>query len=440
MVRLLPWLIAVVCAAGWYLSTHPAQSPWSKLLTRVGATDTPREAMLRQWSSTGFDTTAYGQTWLSLGDSALRNPAPAQVPTATVAYFAEGQPNAVAIAFTLPRGRRLDWQRTDQLTGGPSLVELYEVGSLTDSLPTYLQSLQPGRDTLELDVDRDHQLVIRIEATPFSLGNVTLRLGSTPLLSAFPVSGASERDIGSRWGVDRDGGRRSHEGIDIFEARGTPLIAAGPGVVTRVRNGGLGGKQVWVRLAATPVSLYYAHLDSQYVVEGMLVRPGDTLGTVGNTGNARTTPPHLHFGIYGRGGAIDPSPFVAPAAVPDRSPKLRFTLAQGGRLRRDVGSGEGRLSAKQYVHPLALIDGSAVVRLADGRTLVVTGRVLESRTQRLSSLEVPEGTTLRAYDSPAAPAVAVLPTAVRVEVVANGTGEGRLVRTETGAKGWLTSS
>ena len=43
---------------------------------------------------------------------------------------------------------------------------------------------------------------------------------------------------------------------------------------------------------------------------GNRVRVGDTLGFVGNTGNAKTTPPHLHFGIYTRGGAIDPLPFV----------------------------------------------------------------------------------------------------------------------------------
>ncbi len=41
---------------------------------------------------------------------------------------------------------------------------------------------------------------------------------------------------------------------------------------------------------------------------GDVVAPGTPLGTVGNTGNARTTPPHLHYGIYGREGALDPLP------------------------------------------------------------------------------------------------------------------------------------
>ena len=88
----------------------------------------------------------------------------------------------------------------------------------------------------------------------------------------------------------------------------------------------IGGKVVWVLDTARDLSLYYAHLDSQGVSPGTRVRAGDALGTVGNTGNARTTVPHLHFGIYDRReGPIDPMPFVheppaAPALpVPDTS-------------------------------------------------------------------------------------------------------------------------
>ena len=48
------------------------------------------------------------------------------------------------------------------------------------------------------------------------------------------------------------------------------------------------------------------------------MKAGQVIGTVGNTGNARTTPPHLHFGIY-RNGPIDPFHFIAETdTVPDR--------------------------------------------------------------------------------------------------------------------------
>jgi hypothetical protein len=81
--------------------------------------------------------------------------------------------------------------------------------------------------------------------------------------------------------------------------------------VRSTRPNELGGIVVWLSDARRGQSLYYAHLDGIVVQEGQSVRLGDTLGFVGNTGNARTTPPHLHFGIYRRGeGPVDPWPFV----------------------------------------------------------------------------------------------------------------------------------
>ncbi|MDN3595664.1 M23 family metallopeptidase [Zunongwangia endophytica] len=124
----------------------------------------------------------------------------------------------------------------------------------------------------------------------------------------FPVADGKNRNIQSYWGATRDGGARSHEGIDIFADRGTPAIAATNGRIGFTGEKGLGGKQVWLRDTKRGQSLYYAHLDSISVASGN-VKAGDTLGFVGNTGNARTTPPHLHFGIYKRG-AINPLHFV----------------------------------------------------------------------------------------------------------------------------------
>src|SRR5690606_2218594 len=125
-----------------------------------------------------------------------------------------------------------------------------------------------------------------------------------------PVAASARQHIGSFFGDARDGGGRQHEGIDIFAARHTPVVAAADGVVGRVGNNRLGGKVVWLRPKNRPVNLYYAHLDSQLVTFGQVVNEGDTLGLMGNTGNARTTPPHLHFGVYGPAGAVDPLPFI----------------------------------------------------------------------------------------------------------------------------------
>ena len=152
-----------------------------------------------------------------------------------------------------------------------------------------------------------------IEAhTPFQL-----QLYREPVYD-FPVASINSRSIQSFWGATRDGGRRSHEGIDIFAPRGTPVVAAVKGRVTRTGNLGLGGKQVWLRDRDRGNSLYYAHLDSIIATPGVSVSPGDTLGLVGNTGNARTTPPHLHFGIYkGYRGAVDPLHYISETKKPE---------------------------------------------------------------------------------------------------------------------------
>lgn len=136
-----------------------------------------------------------------------------------------------------------------------------------------------------------------------------IKIEKTPAYH-FPVSNGSNSDIGSYWGDIRDGGSRNHEGIDIFAEKGTPVIAATEGRVGFTGEKGLGGKQVWLRDVKRRQSLYYAHLDS-IKPDLKKVQPGDTLGFVGNTGNAKHTPPHLHFGIYKRRyGAIDPLGFV----------------------------------------------------------------------------------------------------------------------------------
>ena len=136
----------------------------------------------------------------------------------------------------------------------------------------------------------------------------------------FPVTG-SRVNVGSVWGQERDGGRRRHEGIDIFADKGTPLVAISDGIIEFVGNDQLGGKTITLQPDDYEWEAYYAHLDKQYVSNGQRVKKGQLIGTVGNTGNAKSTPPHLHFGIYTENGAIDPLPYVKT------SPKLTSPVA-----------------------------------------------------------------------------------------------------------------
>lgn len=125
-----------------------------------------------------------------------------------------------------------------------------------------------------------------------------------PLL--FPLPKKSLEDVVSGYGDTRAGGKRLHEGIDIPAERGTPVVAVADGEVVRVAHKGGGGKQVWLQVGSR--QYFYAHLDSWEVREGQRVRRGDVIGTVGNTGNASHTMPHLHFGVYvDRHETIDPA-------------------------------------------------------------------------------------------------------------------------------------
>lgn len=129
-----------------------------------------------------------------------------------------------------------------------------------------------------------------------------------------PVVGLAPSQARSSWHAPRSGHRR-HEGIDLFAAKGTPVVSATNGEVWRIGTDSLGGRVVTV-LGEGRSLYYYAHLDdwADGLARGQPVKRGTLLGTVGNTGNARTTPPHLHFGVYRLGlfrtRAVDPAPLL----------------------------------------------------------------------------------------------------------------------------------
>jgi murein DD-endopeptidase MepM/ murein hydrolase activator NlpD len=111
------------------------------------------------------------------------------------------------------------------------------------------------------------------------------------------------------WGFPRSGGRR-HQGVDMFAAYGTPLYAVADATVVAVGSNRLGGLTVSLVDGAGD-RYYYAHLASTAVERGQRVAVGTVIGSTGDSGNARGTPPHLHWQVHPGGGVpVNPYPLA----------------------------------------------------------------------------------------------------------------------------------
>ena len=117
------------------------------------------------------------------------------------------------------------------------------------------------------------------------------------------------------WGFPRSGGR-GHVGTDMFAKRNTPLVAVDAGTI-QLGSNNLGGLTVWLT-ADHGIAYYYAHLEAYgpSLVSGQRVSKGQTIGLLGNSGNARFTSPHLHIQMHpgGRGSRpVNPYPSMVYA-------------------------------------------------------------------------------------------------------------------------------
>lgn len=142
------------------------------------------------------------------------------------------------------------------------------------------------------------------------------------------------------WGAPRYGPARgqirTHQGQDVFCTSGDPILAGEPGIVDYSR-GGLGG--LAARLHRPDGSYwYYAHLsgfnDAEFPA-GSRVETGDVIGFCGNTGNAASTPSHVHFGWYlASGRAKDPmGHLVRWLHAAERRATGSISKAEGQRIR-----------------------------------------------------------------------------------------------------------
>jgi murein DD-endopeptidase MepM/ murein hydrolase activator NlpD len=110
-----------------------------------------------------------------------------------------------------------------------------------------------------------------------------------------PVLGSNQNSYAQNaFGAPRAG--HKHKGVDIFAKAGTPVISASKGIVIYTGVLSLGGNVVVV-LGPAFKTHYYAHLKEIQTQVGSILTEGTKIGTVGNTGNAKNTPAHLHYSI-----------------------------------------------------------------------------------------------------------------------------------------------
>jgi murein DD-endopeptidase MepM/ murein hydrolase activator NlpD len=123
------------------------------------------------------------------------------------------------------------------------------------------------------------------------------RPAADPLL--IPVRGVPARALTDTFTQARAEGDHPHDAIDIMAARGRPVVAAADGRVEKLFWSVAGGRTLYERSPDGRRIYYYAHLDSYQdgIREGVWLRRGQPIGTVGSTGNASDDAPHLHFAV-----------------------------------------------------------------------------------------------------------------------------------------------
>lgn len=267
----------------------------------------PYKAYQNALQSANLIDSKMGKAWITTGEEAINKPSQSvSFPFRESAFFQESSPEALGYTINYKKARTLTFKvKTVAKEPFRVFIDLLEK---KESLNSVL-SIQSADTTFSYEDNSDKILVLRLQPELLVSGRVDLEIIDQPKLG-FPVSGGNNKSIQSFWGIARDGGARRHEGIDIFAKRNTPVLAVADGTISKVQETNIGGKVVWQRLGTFGQSIYYAHLDSQLVTEGQKIKKGEPVGLMGNTGNAKTTSPHLHFGIYTAGGAIDPLDYV----------------------------------------------------------------------------------------------------------------------------------
>lgn len=191
------------------------------------------------------------------------------------------------------------------------LEELLSYEASYYSMREEMNSLLNTHDVvMSLQPIEHHEDVEVLQETKSQLYEAMLNAGyyeDIGRLHVWPVSGVKHQynsDFGSRWDPITNDAVTYHSGVDLYAPEGTPVVAAFSGTVYATGNSYSSGNYIYLD-HGHGVRTFYCHLSSIQVHEGENVVQGTTIALSGNTGK-RTTGPHLHYGIYIDGTAVDP--------------------------------------------------------------------------------------------------------------------------------------
>lgn len=432
--------LVIVCGSAWGCRTEEIVPP---PYLPTDAHDAYRHGL----EVAGLADTALGRDWSAAAQAALARPVGVDLPFRETAFFDAAAATGVGFRFAVRRGQRVEVMLDlEDEAQARVFLDLFRAPSTAGEAPRHVASGEEGTNRLAFEPRRDAEYFLRVQPELLRSGRYSVAIRSVASLE-FPVEGHSTSSIRSGFGAPRDAGRRQHHGVDIFTSRGTLAVSTSRAYVSRVEERELGGNVVWLRDEERSITLYYAHLEVQEAVQGTWVEPGDIVGRVGNTGNARTTRPHLHFGVYARGeGPVDPRHFLTQ---PRREPALvtadpamvggwaRIEIPDSALRSRATSSGEP-LGFLQRHTPVTVLGASSSyfrVRLPDGVVGYVSSRQVVSIDAPIATERLVDAGTMYLRPRLSAPVVDEIPPG-EVEIFGE-FDDFRWVRTAAGRTGWL---
>jgi hypothetical protein len=363
-------------------------------------------------------------------------------------YIDRSSAFAVAYRFEAKRGEKIEIDVEFNSDAPAKLfIDLFRRMESDSHDWVLIASADEEERSLRFEIRRDNLYAIRLQPELLRGGQARISIRKVASL-AFPVSGRTSSAILSGFGEPREAGRRQHHGVDVFAPRHTPVLATSKAYVRRVGENDLGGNVIWLWDPERRLHLYFAHLQSQDVMSHQWVRRGQRIGSVGNSGNARTTYPHLHFGIYARGeGPVDPYHYIHQPDA-ELKPVEADIQSLGLRMRSKIGDVALRtswgyrpretLTLGRHV-PMTVLAASRRlyrIRVPDGSTGYVFARSLEPVVEAVSRRQATAAVPLQENPDHKAPTMAWIPRGDDFAVLGSH-GDFWLVRTTEGMTGWV---